>query len=160
MFKSINEASLILGKVITSRKDAVIKVQLTEDEKKVVSHDFNGYCEAVRIEYEGWRIFPGYDKDLNKDFPEADQEYDFVLIPGYDLSDETLKLLTQLAKKLFPEDWKLGRSGFYDVLHESYNVARVSLTVRELLEPYLNMEEIAEETFATLSDDLLNQIVG
>jgi len=159
MFQSIVKASLILGKIVTSRKDEVIKVKLTENEKKVVHANFTEYCEAVRTMYEGWRIFPHYDHILEKDFPEAEQEYDYVLIPGYELSIKIPALLRNLAKKLFPNDVDNAIGGFWDILEDEQYVARITLTVRELLEPLLDMEEISEEAFATLNDDLLNQII-
>lgn len=100
-------------------------------------------------------IYKGDSLPLNKDFPEIN-ENTLVIIPSYSLSPNSVKLIQEIAQ-LFPNDREESEI-LDDLTADEFYTARVTYSVGELFDRYLDCEILTEEQYASVDPKFLERI--
>jgi len=107
-----------------------------------------------------WMVFSGAsDVELEANFPEAEDDDAIVICPLYEQSPHTRNLVTEIVNKVFSEkDHNRYTEYIWEHLFDSFIIARTTYKVQDVLEPFLDNDDITEEEWASIDTELLNKV--
>jgi hypothetical protein len=154
--KNLEELQNIRGKM--TRNEAIIRVKLTEEEEKYLTHNRQAFFDLL----DGWSIcWSKEDVELEKDFSQEElDKYTIFLFPDFSHCTSVRRMMEEVAARVYPEKplfnatWEL--LGSCD--NDSFTKARTTMTVKQLLMPCAENDDhgpyfITEEKWNALEED-------